>query len=125
MNTDHDTLDQPLKPAPGRLALHGVSAVIAVAIAVNALFGAMSAGVVSADRYADGVVARYVAVAIVRNMDRARVRDQDVPAAASTGLRIGALCVSTRTKVLSQVDGSIALERLTLMHIDLPPPVLA
>lgn len=111
------------KAGASRLA-GGVTAVVALALAVNALFGAVTAGVVQSDRYSEGAVARYVAVAIVRGL--ARVRDQDVPCvvggqAVAARTRRGVECVDCS----SQVAGGVGLDRLVAGMVDLPPPAKA
>lgn len=114
-------------PAQSRGALGGVSAVIAVAIAITAVLGTLTAGLVQGDRLAEGVVARYATVAIVRSVERARprVRDQNEPSgvnelvAASRGLgRDQSVCAVIES-------GGVSLERLGPGQIDLPPPALA
>jgi hypothetical protein len=123
MNTTPDNLGTQAVTTSGRPALGGVSAVIAVAIVITAVLGTLTAGLAQADRLAEGVVARYVTVAIVRSVERARVRDQDVPSGA-----FGCILAANGTRSVVhpfafQTRGGVALSRLGPTQIDLPPPL--
>jgi len=117
-------LDQGPEVNSGRPALGGISAVVAVAMAISAVLGTWTAGVLQADRMSDGLVARYVTAAIVRHVERARVREVDVPAIASGGWHGRDKIEATGRMGLSQVDGSVGLSRVGLSEIDLPPPMI-
>lgn len=124
---DDDQHDAVGTPAPSRLAVGGVSAVMAVAIAISAVLGTWSAGLtagmVGPDRLSDGFVARCVAVAIVRGMERARVRDQDVPSATIEVGRSTRACWTLDIEAdVAQVCGGVSILRLGPTAIDLPPP---
>jgi hypothetical protein len=117
--------DQAPEVNLGRHALGGISAVVAVAMAISAVLGTWTAGVLQADRMSDGLVARSVTAAIVRHVERARVREVDVPAIASGDWRGRDAIDAAGRLVLSQVEGSVGLSRLGLREIDLPPPMMA
>lgn len=118
-------LDQGPEVNSGRPALGGISAVVAVAMAISAVLGTWTAGVLQADRMSDGLVARYVTAAIVRHVERARVREVDVPAIASGDWRGARANDAARCVGAAQVEGSVGLSRLGLGEIDLPPPMMA
>jgi hypothetical protein len=123
MNTAPDKFDPNAVTTNNRPALGGVSAMIAVAIAITAVLGTLSAGLVQSDRLAEDVVARYATVAIVRSVERARERDQDVPSGA-----IGCIAKAGGTRSVVhlfafQMRGGVSLARLGPTQIDLPPPL--
>jgi|GEM_PF-2475601 len=120
-----NSVDLAHEATPNRGTLGGISAVVAVALAISAVLGTWTAGVMQADRMSDGLVARYVTAAIVRSVDRARVREVDVPAIASGAWRGRNEAEAAGRNAGPQVVGSVGLSRLGLGEIDLPPPLMA
>jgi hypothetical protein len=120
MNTEPDISDQTAQPTPVRLVVGGVSAVMAVAIAIGAVLGTWSGAMASGDRYAEGLMARCVAVAIVRGMERAR--EQEKPAAAAVSREWRGSRVENGDECFAQVLGGVSLARLGVGQVDLPPP---
>lgn len=114
-------------PAQSRGGMGGFSAVIAVAIAITAVLGTLSAGLVQGDRLAEGVVARYATVAIVRSVERARprVRDENEPSGVLELFSFGGELVPGRVMIGAGERGGAMLAQLGLCQIDLPPPAKA
>lgn len=114
-------------PAQSRGALGGVSAVIAVAIAITAVLGTLTAGLVQGDRLGEGVVARYAAVAIVRSVERARprVRDRNEPSGVEELMAVPRELLRELGVCVAIDRGGGMLDRLKPGQIDLPPPAKA
>lgn len=107
-----------------RCALGGVMTLVALALALNVVLGAVSVGVMDAGRLAEGVVARCAAVSIVRATERARERDQDVPARSPGWAGVASRSTASAPDECSTapVLGSVGLARVVVGLIDLPPP---
>ncbi len=114
----------PSGPVPTRVGLLGVSAIVAVAVAVSASLGVLYQAMLDGPASGDWSNVRMVAQAIVQRVDRLHRRQADRPAfdgqrPLARGPRVTVAAAAPGTDIARHVG----LDALCLGHVDLPPPV--
>lgn len=118
--------DISMAAGPTRVGLLGVSALIAVAVAVSASLGVIFQGVLDAQGSGEWASVRRVAQAIVQRADRLQRRQAERPAPDSKASRCSAARLGgVESRTARDACRHVGLDALTLAAIDLPPPVRA
>lgn len=113
----------PSSPVPTRVGLLGVSAIVAVAVAVSASLGVLYQAMLDGPASGDWSNVRMVAQAIVQRADRLQRRQAERPAydGQRPVVRGPRLAVESATPD-PNFSRHVGLDALCLGQIDLPPP---